>query len=439
MESKRSGRYWKETLHAYLFLLPSFIVLGIFVFWPIGYSFVLSFFKWDFANQKNPYFNGLENYAKLFRMDMQLPYSFWEALSYSAAYIMTALAVVFLIKGFTLSQKHFGDRSFDLFRKRKFLYLGLVTGLFVLTLAAATFESLPALIAMVVAGFALIMIMKKTISTTEGTGMWTSLLVIVGVYIAFKTLSGVRYELFDFLLVTKESSVFIKAIYNTLYYVLLTTPTGIAISLGIALILNMPLKGKIIYRTSFFIPYITSVVAISLVWQWIFNDEYGLLNYMLTVLGGDKVNWLTDEKWTIPTIAIVSVWKMVGYNAIIFLAGLQSIDKFYYEAAEVDGATKFQQFRHITWPLLSPTTFFVLIVSVIANFKVFTQVFVLYNQLPGPYNNSGMTMVYYIFDKFYSEQRMGEASAAAYVLFMIIMVLTFFQFQAGRKRVKYTS
>jgi len=249
----------------------------------------------------------------------------------------------------------------------------------------------------------------------------------------------VRYELFDFLLVTKESSVFIKAIYNTLYYVLLTTPTGIAISLGIALILNMPLKGKIFYRTSFFIPYITSVVAISLVWQWIFNDEYGLLNYMLTLLGGDKVNWLTDEKWTIPTIAIVSVWKMVGYNAIIFLAGLQSIDKFYYEAAEVDGATKFQQFRHITWPLLSPTTFFVLIVSVIANFKVFTQVFVLYNQLPGPYNNSGMTMVYYIFDKFYSEQRMGEASAAAYVLFMIIMVLTFFQFQAGRKRVKYTS
>ncbi|MFW6263334.1 MAG: carbohydrate ABC transporter permease, partial [Thermotogota bacterium] len=180
-------------------------------------------------------------------------------------------------------------------------------------------------------------------------------------------------------------------------------------------------------------------VAISLVWQWIFNDTYGLMNYFLSFFGSGKIPWLTDEVYTIPTIAIVSVWKMVGYNAIIFLAGLQSIDKFYYDAAEVDGASKIQQFRHITWPLLSPTTFFVLIVSVIGNFKVFTEIFVLYNELPGPYNNSGMTMVYYIFNKFYKDQRMGEASAAAYVLFMIIMILTFFQFRAGKRRVSYVS
>src|SRR6056297_3009890 len=119
---KIKNKKTRETIQGYLFLLPSFIILGVFVFWPIGYSFVLSFFKWDFANQKNPYFNGLENYAKLFRMDMELPYSFWEALAYSAAYIMTALAVVSLVKGFTLSQKHFGDRSFDPFRKRKFVF-----------------------------------------------------------------------------------------------------------------------------------------------------------------------------------------------------------------------------------------------------------------------------------------------------------------------------
>jgi multiple sugar transport system permease protein len=429
----------KETLQAYLFLTPAFVILGIFVFWPIGYSFVLSFFKWDFANQRNPYFNGFENYTKLFEMDMPLPYSLLTAVLYSAAYIIVALCITKVINGMLRAKNHFGDRRLDDFRAKQIHYALISAALFIITWLSAAFELQWLLAVVIIAGVFFILLLKKKIPDSESTGMWTSLILGIIIYIGLKLLSGVRFELFDYLLVAKESSVFIKAIYNTLYYVILTTPTGIILSLGVAMLLNLPLRGKVLYRTAFFIPYITSAVAISLVWQWIFNDSYGLLNYFISVFGGSKIPWLTDEMWTIPTISIIAVWKNMGYNAIIFLAGLQSIDKFYYEAAEVDGASKLQQFRHITWPLLSPTTFFVLIVSVIGNFKVFTQIFVLYHELPGPYNNSGMTMVYYIFNKFYKDQRMGEASAAAYVLFMIILVLTFFQFRAGRKRVSYTS
>ena len=186
-------------------------------------------------------------------------------------------------------------------------------------------------------------------------------------------------------------------------------------------------------------PFVTSIVAISLVWQWIYNDEYGLLNYVLSWFGIEKIAWLKDEKWTIPTIAILSIWKGVGYDAVIFLAGLQNIDKFYYEAADVDGANTFQKFLYITWPLLSPTTFFLLIVSMINAFKVFAEVYVLYGGLPGPYNYSGLTMVYYVFDLFYRQQRMGIACAGAYLLFIIIAVLTFIQFKIGRKMVEYAS
>ncbi len=431
-------KYWKETFQAYLFLLPSFVILGIFVFWPIGYSFVLSFFKWDFANQKNPYFNGVENYARLFKLDMPLPYSFFEALAYSFAYAAAAVLILKLISVSLNMKKAYGNQK-SIYRK-SVVFLGISASIvFIATTVFARMEIYPVLFLVGALAVFLNIWFSKPLAKNQSSGLWGNLIGFILLYAFLKYISGVRFELYDFLQVTKESSVFVKSIYNTLYYVILTTPTGIVLSLGIALLLNVPLKAKAFYRTSFFIPYITSVVAISLVWKWIFNDEYGMLNYLMSIFGASKVKWLTDEMWTIPTISIVAVWKNLGYNAIIFLAGLQSIDKFYYEAADVDGARSIQKFRHITWPLLSPTTFFVLIVSVIGNFKVFTQLYVLYDGLPGPYNNSGMTMVFYIFNKFYKDQRMGEASAAAYVLFMIIIVLTFFQFRVGKQKVNYSS
>ncbi|HOO75594.1 MAG TPA: sugar ABC transporter permease, partial [Tepiditoga sp.] len=243
-------------------------------------------------------------------------------------------------------------------------------------------------------------------------------------------------ELITYLGAAKEESDFIKSIWNTAYYVFLSTPITIFLALLVALLLNTKIRGKTFFRTVYFIPFVTSVVAISLVWQWIFNDN-GLLNYILGFFGLSKTLWLKDEVYTIPTIAMISVWKMLGYYSVIFLSGLQNIDKSYYEAANVDGANSWHKFKYITWPLLSPTTFFIMIVSMIGAFKVFSEVFVLYSGMPGPYNNSGLTVVYYIYDKFYSQQRMGEASAAAYVLFAIIIMFSIVQLKAGKKRVHY--
>lgn len=176
-------------------------------------------------------------------------------------------------------------------------------------------------------------------------------------------------EIISFLLLAKQQSLFIKAIWNTTYYVLLSTPITIFLALIVALLLNQKVRGKAFFRTIYFIPFVTSVVAVSLVWQWLFNDN-GLINYFLIQLGFSKVSWLKDQAYTIPTVAIISIWKMVGYYSIIFLSGLQNIDQSYYEAAEVDGASPFQKFRFITLPLLSPTTFFIIIVAMIGAFKV---------------------------------------------------------------------
>jgi len=271
------------------------------------------------------------------------------------------------------------------------------------------------------------------------TRFWTILFSLILLYLIFRGFLYGGRDIFHWIIDTKDKNDFIKALYNTGYYVILTVPITLALALGIALLLNAPIKMRAVFRTAYFIPFVTSVVAISLVWQWIFNDDYGLLNYFLSFFGIQKIAWLKDERWTIPTIAIVSIWRMVGYDAVIFLAGLQNIDKFYYEAAEVDGASTWQKFMYITWPLLSPTTFFLTIVSFIGAFKVFAAVFVLYQGLPGPYNKSGLTMVYYVFDLFYNQQRMGIACAAAYLLFGIILIFTMLQFLIGRKMVEYVS
>jgi len=419
-------RYALESLKAYLFLLPSLVVLSIFVFWPIGFSLVLSFFRWDFRHQRNPIFIGWENYRQLF--EVKSPFSFLLALLVTLSLIiLSTLAVIAL---------------YQLFRKKVNAWLPTFLALFITSrFYFPVFERNIYLSLLMVMGLAfLAWLSKKNLepewSMFKSSALGSTFLVLV-LFVVLRYYAHVSRDIISYLVIVKEDSLFMKAIWNTVYYVILTTPTTIFLALGIALLLNRPLKLRAFYRTAYFIPFVTSVVAISLVWKWIFNDEFGLLNYFLSWFGIEKIAWLKDERWTIPTIAIVSIWKTVGYDAVIFLAGLQNIDKFYYEAADVDGANNLQKFFYITWPLLSPTTFFVLIISMIGAFKVFTQVYVLYEGLPGPYGNSGLTMVYYIFDTFYQKQRMGLASAAAYVLFAIILVLTLIQFRVGQKRVQY--
>lgn len=244
-----------------------------------------------------------------------------------------------------------------------------------------------------------------------------------------------EYGLANFIQLFQDPN-FHTAVKNTGIFVIGVVPISIALSLGISLMLNSKIKFSGLFRTIYFLPFVTSVVAVAIVWSWIFHSDYGLLNYFLGWFGIDPIEWLNDPNYAMPALIILSIWKGLGFNIIIFLAGLQNIDKQYYLAAKVDGASKWSQFRHITLPLLSPTLFFVSIISVINGFKVFDEIFALFNGRPGP-ANSTLTVVYYIYQKFYEEWQFGLASAAAFVLFIIIFIFTMIQLLFGKKFVHY--
>ncbi|WP_352168855.1 sugar ABC transporter permease [Proteiniborus sp. MB09-C3] len=229
---------------------------------------------------------------------------------------------------------------------------------------------------------------------------------------------------------------FYLALKNTFIFVLGAVPLSIIVSLGFALLLNSNIKLKNFFRSVYFIPFITSTVAVSIVWRWMFNKEFGMVNSILMIFGVEKINWLTNPKMTIPMLVLLNVWKGMGYKIIIFLAGLQNIDERYYLAAKIDGASIWRRFTSVTVPLLSPTLFFVSITSVIGSFKIFDEVFVLYDKQTGPLK-SGLTIVYYIFNKFNRYWQFSIASAAAFVLFIIILVFTLIQLRVGQKKTNY--
>lgn len=229
---------------------------------------------------------------------------------------------------------------------------------------------------------------------------------------------------------------FWRSMWNTLIFVVGVVPISIILSLGIALLLNMSIKLRGLFRTIYFIPFVTSVVAVSIVWRWIFHTDYGILNYFLGFFGIDPIQWLTDPKWALPALIILAIWKGLGYNIIIFLAGLQNVNKQYYLAAQIDGASKWERFKNITLPLISPTTFFISIIAIINAFKVFDEVFALFGGQPGP-AGSAQTIVYYIFNRFYGDWDFGVASAAAYMLFIVIFFFTLIQLYVGKKKVNY--
>ncbi|NOU97030.1 ABC transporter permease subunit [Paenibacillus sp. LMG 31456] len=224
------------------------------------------------------------------------------------------------------------------------------------------------------------------------------------------------------------------ALKNTLIYVVGVVPLSILLSLSIAMMLNSRIRFQAWFQTLYFLPLITSVVAVSLVWRWILHSEYGLLNSMLGWVGVAPIEWLTKPEWAMPSLILFSVWKGLGYNVILFLAGLQQLNPQLQLAARMDGAPKWRRFRYITLPLLAPTLGYISVVSMIHSFKAFEEVFVLFGKSPGPMSQA-MTVVYYIFRKFYNESEFGIASAASYVLFLIIFVFTLIQLSIGRKKV----
>lgn len=231
------------------------------------------------------------------------------------------------------------------------------------------------------------------------------------------------------------SELFRKVLGNTFLYVLLATPLSVASSLGLALLVNNRLRGITVFRTIYFFPVVTSMVAVAVVWSWLYNPEFGLINYLLAELFGiDGPRWLQSTSWAMPAIALMSVWKGIGYNMLIFLAGLQAVPATLHEAAMIDGAGPFRRFASITLPMLSPTTFFVVVITLIGSFQIFEQT---YTMTQGGPAGSTLTLSYYIFQNAFQYFRMGYATAMAYILFAITLVVTVAQFRLQKRWVFY--
>lgn len=228
---------------------------------------------------------------------------------------------------------------------------------------------------------------------------------------------------------------FFTSLKNTLVFSLIEIGGGIPISLGLALLVNSKRRGIEIFRTIFFIPVVVSSVAASLVWKWIFQPDYGVLNTLLKFLHLKPLLWLGDPSTALLSVAIVSIWMGMGYNMVLFLAGLKGIPAHLHEAAQIDGANAMQRFWHITLPLLTPTLFFVLVMGIINSFQVFGQVFVM-TENAGP-GNSTLVYVYYLWQNAFCWFKMGYASALAYVLFVIIFIVTLIQMKFLGQRVTY--
>ncbi len=227
---------------------------------------------------------------------------------------------------------------------------------------------------------------------------------------------------------------FWKVLFNTTYYTLATVILGIVFAILLALLVNAKLKGITLYRAMYFIPVITPMTAVALVWVWLYNPDFGVINYLLSLIGIKGPDWLASTTWAMPAVIIMSLWKGLGYNMMIFLAGLQDVPSSLYEAAEIDGASGWDRFRYITLPMLSPTIFFVLIMSLIGGFQVFTESYIMTRGGPSDATN---VIVLYIYDLAFRWWKMGEATAIAWVLFVIILSVTFIQFLSSKKWVFY--
>lgn len=238
----------------------------------------------------------------------------------------------------------------------------------------------------------------------------------------------------NFLYVLKDSE-FALAMKNTAVFAVISVPLGIITALVFALILNSNIRFQKFFRSAYFLPFVTSTTAVAVVWRWMLNKDYGMVNALLSVLGMPKVAWLTDAQMTIPILIVLSVWKGLGYKIIILLAALQGVDERYVKAGRMDGAGSFRRICHIILPILRPTILFLSVTSLIGAFKIFDEVYIMYGQKPGPLQ-SGLTIVYYIFDKFYRHWEFTTASAAAFLLFLVILFFTLLQFLFSSERRK---
>ena len=240
------------------------------------------------------------------------------------------------------------------------------------------------------------------------------------------TLNNLEFNGFRNFSVVLQDPKFHDAIGNTALFSFVVVPIGLIISMFIAITIFEKIKHKSLFETIFFIPYLTSVIAIGIVFRFLFNGEYGFINYLLGLINVGPINFLDDPSMSMTTLIIFGIWSGLAFNIIILLSGLRTVDENYYKVADMFGASKFEQFIKITLPQMIPTITFLLMVNFINAFKVYAQVFSIFNGKAG-IANSASSGVFYIFNKFYVEYRYGQGMAAAVILFALILLFTLIQ------------
>jgi len=293
--------------------------------------------------------------------------------------------------------------------------------------------------------------------------------VILGTFKFYPILSAFRLSFYDWGISGEKGFVglenfralfqdpfFWQSLLNTLWYTVFTVPLSIAFSLFVAALLNRGIRALGLYRTIYFLPVVTSIVAVSVVWKWLYDPQRGLFNYLLMLLHLHPLQWLEEPRGVFEmllghplpsllkgpslalfSISLMSVWKSMGYNIVIFLAGLKNIPEVYYEAARIDGAGPWQTFRNVTLPLLSPTTFYVTIMTTIVSLQVFAPIWTMTGPPPGGPLGTTSVVIYYLYQKGFEEYQVGYGSAIAFVFFLIILAITVFQKTVLEKRVYY--
>ncbi len=250
------------------------------------------------------------------------------------------------------------------------------------------------------------------------------------------TFKAFNFENYKYVLTDDK---FTSGLRNTALYVLFVVPVSTAIALFFANLLNKKVRGSAVFQTAFFLPMVTSVTAVGLIWRLMYNQQYGIINWVLTKFGIEKIGWVTESQWSLPALIIFGTWNILPFTIIILLSGMQNINELYYTVARVDGAKPVRIFFRITVPLLSPTIFLVCIVNTISCFKVFSELYPLFYGKPGPYYNL-YTVVYYIRYAMMEKRKYGYAAAAAVILFLCIFVVTLLELylkkRMGKKGLK---
>jgi multiple sugar transport system permease protein len=277
--------------------------------------------------------------------------------------------------------------------------------------------------------------------------VWVYFPVLYSMYVSLydwrtNALTQTYIALDNYVRLFREDPLFYTSLRNTFLFTLAAVPLGAALALGVALLINSLPRGQSFFRTIYFLPVVTSTVAVSIIWKWLYQDQFGLINQTLRVILVDvlglgvspTIQWLTSKGMALPSLIIVSLWQGLGYNLVLFLAGLTAIPREFYDAAQVDGAGRWSLFRHITLPLLQPTLLFVVITGVINGLQVIVPMFVITQGGPA---NATRSVVLHLYEKAFFGYQLGYASAVGFILFLIILVFTFVQLRLMRQTWEY--